>query len=264
MDELRLAGFQEPLGLWQRRVPPPIGASEVRAYQLEYSSRGDRVPGRLWLPRRSEPEYPLVLLQPDEAEAEPALERIGAEWCERGVAIARVDLPLRGARSDPKLSDPVGTPFAPGPLAIGEALRFELARQAVIDLERALDALCSLDEIDRERIAFVGLGLGALLGAAFCALDPRLRGAVLIAAGAGLAPAPVDPGRYLGRFAPRPLLLVHARQGDVPADAATALAQAAGGSAEQHWLPGRADAQSALPACWPFLARVLRLEAAPG
>jgi dienelactone hydrolase len=261
MQELRLAGYREPLGLWQRRVAPPGAAPEVRAYRLEYSSRGDRVAGRLWLPRHHAGECPLVLLQPADDPARAAgLDRIGAAWSERGIAIASIDLPLRGARSDPKLSALVGTPFAPGSLRDGEALRFELARQAVIDLERALDALCTLDAIDRERIAFVGLGLGAMLGAAFCALDPRPRGAALVGAGAGLAPAEVDPGSYIGRFAPRPLLLLHARDSAIPVRAAEALAAAAGASVEQGWLDGAGDAETALPACWDFLARVLRLQ----
>jgi pimeloyl-ACP methyl ester carboxylesterase len=261
MHELRLAGFPEPLGLWQRRVPPPGGAPDVRAYRLEYSSRGDRVAGRLWLPRHHAGDCPLLLLQPAGGPAESTgVERIGAAWTERGVALASIDLPLRGARSDPKLSALVGTPFEPGSLASGDALRFELARQAIIDLERALDALCTLEAIDRERIAFVGLGLGAMLGAAFCALDPRPRGAALVGAGAGLAAAEVDPGTYIGRFAPRPLLLLHARRGGVPTRAAEALAAAAGKAVEQAWLDEAPDPETALPVCWEFLARVLGLE----
>ena len=50
-DELRLQGYREPLGLWSRRAPTPDRYPEVRAYRFEYSSRGDRVSGRLWLPR---------------------------------------------------------------------------------------------------------------------------------------------------------------------------------------------------------------------
>jgi len=264
MDELRLAGFREPLGLWQRRVTPPGGASDVRAYRLEYSSRGDRVACRLWLPRKHGVECPLVLVQPPgDSASRDRLDRIGRTWAQLGLALASIDPPLRGSRADPKLSRLVGTPFQPGPLRGGDPLRVELARQAVIDLERTLDALCGLEEIDRERIAFVGMGLGAMFGAAFCALDPRPRAAVLIGAGAGLAPAEVDPGSYIGRFAPRPLLLLHLRGGAVPAAAAEALGAAAGGAVEQAWLDAAEGWDTALPACSRFLARVLQLDSRP-
>jgi pimeloyl-ACP methyl ester carboxylesterase len=262
MEELRLAGFREPLGLWMRRVPPPEPAPHVRAYRLEFSSRGDRVSGRLWLPRNRAGESPLILLQPPgESAAETvSLERVGGAWTERGVAVATIDLPLRGARSDPKLSGLVGTPFEPGSMAEATPLRFELARQAIVDLERVLDAACSLDAIDRDRIAFVGLGLGALLGAAFCALDPRPRAAALVGAGAGLAARAVDPGTYIGRFAPKPLLLLGATEGPPDRQAAEALRAAAGDPVEQRWLDGSPDLESSLASCWDFLATALRLE----
>ena len=263
-EELRLAGYREPLGLWMCRVPPPERAPQVRAYRIEYSSRGDRVCGRLWLPRNPGSECPLVLLQPEgvargrDAELE-SLERVGGTWVERGVAVATIDLPLRGARADPKLSALVGTPFEPGSLANGDPLRFELARQSVVDLEHALDALCTLDAIDPDRIAFVGFGLGAMIGAAFCALDPRLRGAALAGASAGLAPTAVDPGSYIGRFAPRPLLLLNTKGGAVPRPAAEALRSAAGERAAQRWLDGPDDLDTALAPCWDFLGTVLDL-----
>jgi dienelactone hydrolase len=261
VEELRLSGYREPLGLWLRRVPPPERAPDVRAYRIEYSSRGDRVPGRLWLPRNPGGECPLVSFQPaGSGEAElSALDEILSGWVARGVAVASIDLPLRGERTDPKLSALVGTPFQPGTLENAEPLRFELARQAVIDLERALDALCTLDEIDRDQIAFVGLGLGAMIGAAFCALDPRPRGAALAGAGAGLAEPSIDPGSYLGRFAPRPLLLLNAEDGEVPRAAAAALARAAGESCEQRWLAASDDLAATLATIWTFLETLLGL-----
>jgi dienelactone hydrolase len=79
-------------------------------------------------------------------------------------------------------------------------------QQAVIDLERALDALAETAWIDAERIAYVGFGLGGQVGSAFCALDPRPAAAALApSVGAALAAGP-DPARYLARIAPRPVL----------------------------------------------------------
>lgn len=263
MEELRLSGYRESLALWTRRIAPPEHNPGLRALAFEYSSRGDRAVGRLWLPMRPEGECPLVLLQPEGGCAStPAL---GARWAERGAAIASIDLPLHGSRADPKLATLVGTPFEPGTLASADALRFELLRQAVIDLERALDALCTLDEIDRDRIAYAGLGLGALIGSIFCGLDPRPCAAALAGAGAGLAPPSLDPGTYVGRFSPRPLLLIHTEGSPrIPREAALALSTAAGEGVEQRWLANGSDAAEApLDPMWDFLADAIALEASP-
>ena len=264
MEELRLSGYREPLGLWTRRLPPSEHAPDLRVLAFEYSSRGDRAAGRLWIPKRPEGECPLILLQPGNGGGiARALPGLAADWALRGAAVACVDLPLQATRADPKLTELVGTPFEPGTLAEAEALRFELLRQAVIDLERALDVLCGLDGIDPERIGYGGLGLGAMLGAIFCGLDPRPRAAALAGAGADLAPSPLDPGSYVGRFPPRPLLLIHA-DGDprISRASAEALGRAAGQRAEQRWLAAGDDdwPRNAVDAIWSFLADALDIE----
>lgn len=264
-DALRLLGYREPTGLWTHRVPPPEHHPEIRAYRFEYSSRGDRVRGRLWLPRREGGEHPLVLLQHGGlgASGGDAFEATGGPWVARGAAVAGIDLPLHGARADAKLAARLeaATAGARGP---ADDLAVEFARQAVIDLERALDALGAIDGIDAGRSVYAGFGLGAMLGAAFCALDPRPRAAALALAGAGLAPEGIDPGEYIARFAPRPLLLVNAeRGGAVPREAAEALRRSAGTAVRQLWFDAPEDVLpgAALDAIWEFLARALELEA---
>jgi len=261
-DELRLLGYREPLGLAVRRVPPPERQPDLRAERFEYSSRGDRVAGRLWRPRRGG-EHPLVLLQhPDDP---TRVEGIGGSWVRQGAAVAAIDLPLHGRREDHKLASQLAPNLASSGTRHGDALAIELARQAVIDLERALDALTTMDGVDPDRIAYAGFRLGALIGAAFCALDPRPRASVLALGGAGLALADIDPGAYVARFAPRPLLLVNALRDDaVPREAAEALARAARDPVKQLWFDAGPEdlPEAALAAIWEFLANALGL--APG
>jgi dienelactone hydrolase len=251
-DELHLLGYREPLGLYVRRVSPPERHPGIRAERFEYTSRGDRVTGHLWRPRGGG-DRPLVLLQhPDERSAED----LGAAWVRHGAAVASIDLPLHGRRSDHKLAARLAPNLARTGSAEGDALAVEVARQAVIDLERALDTLVCLDGIDPERIAYAGFRLGAVIGAAFCALDPRPRAAALVCAGAGLSVPGIDPGRYVARLAPRPLLLVHAqRDDDVPREAAEALARAAREPVEQMWFDADPGAlPEATAAIWEFLS----------
>jgi dienelactone hydrolase len=263
-EELRLAGYPEPLGLWSRSAPPPEAYPDLRVRRFELSSRGDRVPGRLLLPPEGRGPFPLVLLQHGAggSKESPYLDASGGPWARRGLAVACIDFPLHGARADQKIAAllPEGRePRGPN----GAALAFEFARQAVIDLEHTLDALASLDEIDSERIAYAGFSLGALLGAAFCALDPRPRAAALALGGAGLGPAALDSSRYVPRIAPRPVLLVNALHDEVvPRAAAEALFAAAREPREQLWFDGTHDhlPGAALKAMWEFLAR--HLEAA--
>lgn len=263
-EELRLLGYREPTGLWSRRVPPPPRHPDLRAFQIEFTSRGDRVSGRLWLPRRAGGEHPLVLLQHGAggSSASAYLDATAGPWVERGAAVASIDFPLHGARGDAKLSGLLVAALLGRGSGTLSPLAIEFARQAVIDLERALDALASFDGIDPERVAYAGFSLGAVLGAAFCALDPRPRAAALALGGAGLAPEGVDPGSYLARFAPRPLLLVNAERDETIArDAAEALYRAARPPVEQLWFDATHDALpgAALKAMWQFLAPALDL-----
>jgi dienelactone hydrolase len=187
----------------------------------------------MWQPARRNGELPIVLLQhrAGESAASAEIESAAAHLAERGSAVAAVDFPLHGGRGNAKLGVRLARALSGESDAAPADLVEEFARQAVVDLERALDACASIPELDMERVAYVGFGLGALLGAAFCSLDPRVRAAALAFPGAGAgdgAPA-LDARAYVARIAPRPLLLVHAGSGDPSAARdARALFDAAG------------------------------------
>jgi dienelactone hydrolase len=225
-DELHLSGYREPLGLFVRKGARIAAHPGLRTHELEFASRGDRVTGRLILPAQGGGSFPIALVQHALGDsAEGVLAAIGAAWPLSGTAIAAIDFPLHGARADHKLLGMLADGRASGPRR--GALAREFVQQAVIDLERALDALAATAWIDAERIAYVGFGLGAQVGSAFCALDPRPAAAALAAGvGAELAGGP-DPARYLDRIAPRPVLRVVQ------------------------------PAAAAAPAIWDFLARAL-------
>jgi dienelactone hydrolase len=87
----------------------------------------------------------------------------------------------------------------------------ELALQWHKDLGRSIDYLETRPELDREKIAYHGISLGAAQGPRLMALDPRLKVGVLVWGGLPyLAPAEVDSVN----FAPRsraPTLMVNGR-----------------------------------------------------
>jgi fermentation-respiration switch protein FrsA (DUF1100 family) len=264
VEERFQADRGEPLGLWRRPEPAPQNHSDLRALAFEYTSRGDRVPGRLLLPPAGDGPFPLVLLQHGNQGSKdaPYMLPVGAPWVRAGAAVASVDFPLHGERANVKLAE-----LLSGALGIeresspaGDAVLREFVRQAVMDLQRALDVAEELPEIDARRIAYAGLSLGSIVGATFCAIDPRPRAAALALGGGGFGPPEVDPSRYVGLFAPRPILFANARRDErVPRAAAEALYAAAGEPKEMLWfdaahddLPGRV-----LKAIWLFLQRHL-------
>jgi dienelactone hydrolase len=265
---VRAPDASEPLGLWTGAPRPLAGHGDLGALAFEFASRGDRVPGRLLLPPAGRGPFPLVLLAhgANGAKDAPYMDRVATPWARGGAAVASIDFPLHGERASAKLAGLLraGLGVAPGRGEAAAAVAHEFGRQAVHDLRRCLDALGRLDAIDARRVAFAGLSLGAILGASFCALDPRPRAAVLALGGGGFGPAEFDPVGCVGRIAPRPVLFVNAtRDETVPREAAERLHAAAGAPSQVCWfesghtdLPGRA-----FKAIWGFLRPHLGLGA---
>lgn len=265
-DDALRAGAGEPLDVWLEDLSAPADLPDLRQQRFELSSRGDRVPGRLLLPPEGEGPYPLVLLQHGlgGSKEAPYLTAAAGPWVRAGAAVASIDFPLHGERASAKLPAQLLRGLAGGaaPNASGRALPLALVRQAVADLERALDALAEHPLLDSRRIAYAGFSMGAMLGALFCGADPRPRAAALALAGGGFGPAETDPARFIGRFAPRPLLFVNAERDEViPRSATEALYAAAGEPKQILWFDtNHAGLRGvALKAMWSFLRPQLGL-----
>ena len=174
----------------------------MRRTRFEYSSAGDRVRGILWHAEASDPT-PLVLVGHARGSSKDAaeLDLLARSWTGAGAAVAAIDLPLHGARASGKLGDrilrAVGAETATDELDAD--LWRHLVQQTETDLRRALILLAARPDIDRERLAFAGFGLGAELGAGVCTEGSELCAAVLarlprsssVARGTGIATIPL-------------------------------------------------------------------------
>lgn len=269
MSEAAGPDLGEPVDLYTAPCTAPPGVHGVVALRFELSSRGDRVPGRLLLPASGASPCPLVLLQHGAGGSKqaPYLDAAAGPWVRGGAAVASIDFPLHGERANAKLTERAlgylaGLGGSGGSDDDAEALFVELARQAVLDLHRTVDALATLPRVDPSRVAYVGFSMGAILGAAFCAAEPRVRAAVLAIGGGGFGPRAIDPVHHVPRFAPRPLLFVNVERDErIPRAAAEALHAAACDPKETLWFDGT---HAALPgvafkAMWSFLRRELAL-----
>jgi dienelactone hydrolase len=200
----------------------------LHAQRFEVVSRGDFVPGILYLPGPlQEKPAPLLLLLHGTSEGMDAdVLGCAAPWVKRGLAVATIDLPLHGERSSPKLSERlvqgVGQ-LASGPELDAEtrALVEEFARQATSDLIRTLDALAKLPSIDGNRIGFMGFSLGAVAGSYLLANDPRPRASVLVGIGGGRGPKDLDPATYLAKTSNTSMLIVASEDDEVVSTAAS-------------------------------------------
>jgi len=257
---------REPLGAFHRSVPPPPDYPDLRAIHFEYSSRGDRVGGRLLLADDGDAPRPLILLQHGIGGSRNAeyLDATAGPWVRRGCAVASIDFPLHGARASAKLTERLlATLRAPDRAnAEATALAHEFFHQAVVDLRRALTALAGHPAVDPSRTAYAGFSLGAIVGAVFCAVDPRPCAAALALGGGGIGPAAIDPVVHFPRFAPRSALFVNV-EGDevIPRHAAEALHASAGEPKQVLWFEGPHNQLpgAALKAMWQFLERHLGL-----
>lgn len=207
----------------------------VRAERFSFASTHDqRVPAVLWRPDTPDTNERLPLLvvghgaggSKDEPWMSALLQRIAAQ----GAGVLAIDAPYHGERTE-RLDDFRAILAQPQ-----RGLHFVV--QAVVDSMRALDWAATRSDLDTDRLVYLGLSLGSILGVPFVALDQRVRAACFALGGAGImhfvagmaAPelraaaervaAATDPMHYAPLIAPRPVLMVNgARDTIIPAPA---------------------------------------------
>lgn len=219
----------------------------------------DTVYARLVVPKgRAKP--PVVLLLPIMAAPNAWIEeRFARELTRRGLAAMWLEMPTQfRRRPHPSMLSGAGF-LARTPKRL--AANF---KQAVADARRALDVLEGEPEVDGTDVAVLGVSLGAMVGSAAFARDPRPKAAVFCLGGADFtdlvyrsemtgpflakldvkrselaaAWAGLDPLERRGELPPRPVLLVNARSDRVvPPENGRRLAEAFPG-ARQVWVPG--------------------------
>ncbi|MCS7301527.1 MAG: alpha/beta hydrolase family protein [Fimbriimonadales bacterium] len=125
---------------------------------------------------------PAVVLLHSLGVRRPELELgLARELVRHGIAVLLMTLPYHMERT------PLGRGSGEMILMGDIPLLREAAVQATWDVRRAFDWLQRQPEIDPDRIALVGVSLGAILGSTALASEPRVHTAVLILGGADLA-----------------------------------------------------------------------------
>ena len=163
---------------------------------------GDRIPARLFLPKNASPPFQtLVYFPPASARYIPSLDKVGSRDFEFLVRSGRAVLFPAYQQTYQRRRQ----------VARGPNYERELITQRTQDVRRALDYLEARPDVDRTRLGFYGLSMGADMGAIVAAVEPRLRTLVLVAAGLDDGLPPEVDGVH---FAPRvrvPVLMVNGR-----------------------------------------------------
>ncbi len=209
--------------------------------------KGDRVPAFLYLPKKSQPKNPAVLLQYGSGGDKKVnyIVDLGRQFVAHGFVVLTIDSPGRGER---KTADQKKTDW----LFSSEGR--EIFLQYCGDYSRAVDYLVSRSDVDADRLGYVGISWGAITGVPYVAHDPRIKAMGSMVGGGnflGLAgaldvkqadeskekPVSIDPVRHVGLIAPRPLLLLNVTRDQlVPRPFADALHNAAGEGTKKVWL----------------------------
>jgi dienelactone hydrolase len=226
-----------PLNL-QKAVELTKNGVEVSAISFS-SPDGGSAAGLLFDPlTRSGPRPGVVLMHgmPGNARAMAAQGQLLAEL---GAVVIAIDAPF-ARRGGP-------------PIRFSTQDRAEQI-QLIKDLQRAVDVLRARPNVDRERIAYVGISYGGAMGALFVGVERRLKAAALVVGDGGLvshstgpedvglmaglscatrvdwfrAMAPIEPIRFIPHASPTALLLQNGRTDNlVPAADAEQLQAAA-------------------------------------
>lgn len=198
----------------------------------------DRVPAFLYVPKDGKAKRPAVLCQYGSGGNKNTdyIVFLDREFVKRGFVVITIDIPFKGERKTPDGKPPVFGPRFP---------------QTCGDYSRAVDYLASREDVDANRIGFVGISWGAITGVTYVAHDPRIKAMVSLVGGGNFigwfpgqlsdetrkAAQMYDPVYHVGLIAPRPLLLINVTKDVlVPKFFGQALQDAAGPDAKKIWL----------------------------
>ena len=163
---------------------------------------GQRVPAYLFLPKNARPPYQTVVFFPSAYALGTPSSRV--------LDLRTFEFIVRSGRA---LLYPVyqGTFERRGTPGRGPAERRDLQVQWAKDFFRAVDYLWTRPDIDKDRLAYYSLSMGASFGPIPVSLEPRIKAAIFVAGGLWFNQ---PPEVQAANFAPRvrvPVLVVHGR-----------------------------------------------------
>jgi uncharacterized protein len=170
-----------PLNLQKTAISTTVG---VELSTISFSSPdGGLVSGKMWDPVTRPGLRPAVILMHGLPGDENSMSGLAQQYAQFGAVTMTIGAPWNRRGAPPYLT-------------LTEQDRFEQI-QIIKDLQRAVDVLRSLPNVDDDRIAFVGGSWGGATGALFVGIERRLKTAVLIVGHSGQVSLATGPHGYL-------------------------------------------------------------------
>ena len=256
----RTKGLEEYY-VYDKTIPLEVEASVTERfgyneYQLTYTSvNKEKVPALFLVPKTGIPPYPCLIYMHGHGGSKDDMKQLATFAVALGYAAFAIDAQYHGERQQPEKDI-----FAANAIESRNSIV-----QTIIDCMRGVDYLeTRSDIIDMKQIGFLGTSMGAIFGSVFVAMDARIKGAILIVGGGpltlifekttlepvrGFQPTltipytevqkildPIDPTNFIGKIAPRPILMQNALLDDiVPPQAGELMFQAANMPKEIDW-----------------------------
>lgn len=219
------------------------------------SVNSQSVPGYLFIPKTGASSWPCLCFLHGYGGSKDDSLMAARPFVLAGYAVFALDAQYHGQRKQAGKDI-----FSPDFVSDREAIV-----QTVVDWRRGIDYLETRPEIDKGRIGVLGVSMGGIMGGLLSGVDSRIKAAALLVAGGDWGtmmqtsqiPAavklrqalgnpdaaliaqmmdPVDPLHFVGRIAPRPLLMQNGKKDSiVPPPCSQALYDAAGDPKDIDW-----------------------------
>jgi dienelactone hydrolase len=243
---------RQPLAMATQQSREEAGGITVAS--ITYASpKGGEVPALLVLPSGRGP-HPGVIVQHGMPDTKEGMLPTGIDLARTGAVAILIDAPFNRPQQGRRRSDPLT--FTPKD-------RDEQI-QLIVDLRRAIDLLVARPDVDRDRLAYVGVSYGAAMGGLLAGVEDRLKAYVLAVGDGGLvshftgpddanrpevqsfpaeqrerwlaAMRPIEPINFVGKAAPAALLFQAGRTDElIPRQDTRRWYQAASQPKELRW-----------------------------
>ena len=160
-------------------------ADGITVASITYTSpKGGEVPALLVVPKGRGP-FPGVIVQHGMAGTKEGTLSTGIDLARTGAVAILIDAPFNRPQQGRVRSDP---------LTVTPKDRDEQI-QLIVDLRRAVDLLVARPDVDRDRLAYVGVSYGAAMGGLLAGVEDRLKAYVLAVGDGGLVSHFTGPDR---------------------------------------------------------------------
>jgi uncharacterized protein len=256
---------------------PAEALDGITVESITYASpKGGEVPALLVIPKGRGP-FPGVIVQHGLPSTKQDFLPAGVDLARTGAVAVLIDAPFNRPKHGRVRGD----------LSLTPTDRDEQI-QLIIDLRRAVDLLAARPDVDRRRLAYVGISYGAAMGGLLAGVEDRLKAYVLAVGDGGLvshftgpddtngplqrlpaadrerwlqAMRPVEPINFVGHAAPAALLFQAGTMDElIPQEDARRYQQAASQPKEVRWYAaGHALNCTARQDMMAWLARHIRI-----